>query len=472
MPTKNISNALIELLTEGSWEQIAQTHQDVGLDWRDDLKPGWGKPKYVERVLRELAPAEILVLAQRCLKYFPEHNTKDLQDALWHHEANDTLKLSIITRQKLADELDGKRLDPQNLPDHFLLQFSKQSKQLGYIEYDDSNNLVGTNFSANFHILSGTHAQHSQSTRKFSHREVLSSYGFFDWPDKRVFQFLERLVHPEVRQGSEQQEWLELLNETLRQDRLELAEHARVSNHPTFTVIELHQGVNGRPKNLLFASTGPKPEIGFTDAVNNDIKILRNEEHCLLYDRPLTDDGLLWEELVDWWADRQGISSVDETVRNEFGNRLMKSLGSKPEANFFAEYFRLFRKDLNERLPALLPQVYLHYDPVTIKHLQDRNEEKRFKIQRMDFLMLLPGRRRLIFEIDGKQHYSTEENGNWLASPQTYAETTSSDRMLRLAGYEVYRFGGYELSEPDRAHGVVEEFFTTLFRGAKILANE
>lgn len=33
---------------------------------------------------------------------------------------------------------------------------------------------------------------------------------------------------------------------------------------------------------LIFASRGPKPEIGFADAINNDIVILSGEESCLV----------------------------------------------------------------------------------------------------------------------------------------------------------------------------------------------
>ena len=40
------------------------------------------------------------------------------------------------------------------------------------------------------------------------------------------------------------------------------------------------------------------------------------------------------------------------------------------------------------------------------------------------------------------QHYS--DNG--VASPERYAAMVSEDRALRLARYEVYRFGGHELA--------------------------
>ncbi|NED54865.1 DUF559 domain-containing protein, partial [Micromonospora aurantiaca] len=78
--------------------------------------------------------------------------------------------------------------------------------------------------------------------------------------------------------------------------------------------------------------------------------------------------------------------------------------------------------------------------------------------QRMDFLMLLRGRRRVVIEIDGIQHYAIEKK----ASPKLYAEMVAEDRELYLAGYEVVRFGGDEFRSADRARVTVREFFTRL----------
>ena len=87
---------------------------------------------------------------------------------------------------------------------------------------------------------------------------------------------------------------------------------------------------------------------------------------------------------------------------------------------------------------AIIPQVYLHYDPKTLKELKG---EKRLSRQRMDFLLIFSNNERVVIEVDGKQHYSEED----LASPKKYTEMVAEDRKLRLSGYEVYRFSGYEL---------------------------
>lgn len=57
-------------------------------------------------------------------------------------------------------------------------------------------------------------------------------------------------------------------------------------------------GVQGSIKNLIFAANGPKPEIVLADAINNDIRIVKNEQYCLVYDQPIPERGLLWKDLV------------------------------------------------------------------------------------------------------------------------------------------------------------------------------
>jgi len=224
------------------------------------------------------------------------------------------------------------------------------------------------------------------------------------------------------------------------------------------------QGVSSEVKNLIFAANGPKPEIVLGDAIRNEIKIVKNQEYCLEYDRPVLEKGLLWEELVDWWRDKKELHNLtrSEQCTNLF-HRLKTSLGENhPEKILVDTYYSYFWKKLKEKLPALIPQVYLHYDPYTSKQLKG---EKRLSRERMDFLLLLPYRKNIVIEIDGQQHYS--ENGK--ASPKLYAEMVAEDRRLRLAGYELYRFGGYEFLDDAKAKQTVKNFFDDLFKLHSIL---
>ncbi len=46
---------------------------------------------------------------------------------------------------------------------------------------------------------------------------------------------------------------------------------------------------------------------------------------------------------------------------------------------------------------------------------------------------------------------------------QVYTEMVVEDKRLKLAGYDVYRFGGYEFTQSDKAVEAVRAFFSALF---------
>jgi very-short-patch-repair endonuclease len=77
----------------------------------------------------------------------------------------------------------------------------------------------------------------------------------------------------------------------------------------------------------------------------------------------------------------------------------------------------------------------------------------------MDFLLLLPGRQRIVLEVDGTHHFSVNDH----PSLKVYADMVSADRELRLAGYEIYRFGANELVGTG-AESKITDFFKKLFR--------
>ncbi|WP_429931589.1 hypothetical protein [Agrobacterium vitis] len=290
-----------------------------------------------------------------------------------------------------------------------------------------------------------------QNPGDWSVEQLFGEVGAFDCSRARFGALLEQAVHPLSRSGDEQTKTVAALNRVLARDGYELAQDGEISGHPLFSFRSLVRGVNGRPKNLIFASRGPKPEIGFADAINNDIVILSGEESCLIYDRPIGASGLLWSELVSWWGEvTPGADAAN------LGARLQESLASDAERKLFATYFKVYRSALGEGLPALLPQVYLHYDPAVVKTLRHRLPIPR---QRMDFLLLLPSRQRIVIEVDGKHHFSKND----LPSLKVYADMVSADRELRLAGYEVYRFGANELVG-DGAEARITDFFDKLFR--------
>jgi very-short-patch-repair endonuclease len=211
----------------------------------------------------------------------------------------------------------------------------------------------------------------------------------------------------------------------------------------------------GRPKNLIFASA-VKPDLRFRDAVNNDIEIVTNADKVLVYDRPIGAEGLRWSDLQLWWSETKGIAN-DKDAKETLYRRLLECLptNSPPQRLLFDSFFRSFRDHI-PKLPALLPEVWLHWDPKTVKE-RGSDSLSRF---RMDFLMLLPNGVRVVIEVDGAQHYS---NPDGRADCSRYAEMVAADRDLKLYGYEVFRFGGAEL-QGNSAPGLVKSFFELLFK--------
>ena len=84
--------------------------------------------------------------------------------------------------------------------------------------------------------------------------------------------------------------------------------------------------------------------------------------------------------------------------------------------------------------------------------------------QRMDFLLLFSNAGRVVVEVDGSQHFA--EDGK--PSLARYADMVAADRDLRLAGYEVYRFGANELTGHGSAERI-EAFFRRLLRKHAVL---
>jgi hypothetical protein len=173
--------------------------------------------------------------------------------------------------------------------------------------------------------------------------------------------------------------------------------------------------------------------------------------------------------MAKWWQESQDLPDL-KTARKSLGERLFDSVKrtqSIPEFAFFKTYYEVFGPALEDQLPALISQVYLHYDPQTFAQ---RSGWQVLPRQRMDFLMLLEHNVRLVFEMDGRHHYAEGE----VASPRLYAEVAREDRALRLRGYEVYRFGGAEFHDAQlsgnrqtvgsQSKAVIVNFFADLFR--------
>lgn len=453
----SLREAIVDLLSHGTWEDIERDHRRVGLSWRADLNPGWGKLKYVRRVLDDLSPEEVVALARRCTAVLTDRPRFAVENALWWIEARGTVLLTELTRRGIAGSLDGHAIIHGLDPGEFLKSFAEwpEYKPAPNVAYGDDGRLYRAKMDL-IGFMSG-----EQEYVVCSHVELLDEFDFMRWPDKRVFLFLERLVHPAARPDeADQLGWVRFLNEFIEVDGFHLVETGRISRRPVFAVQRLGAGQVGVPKNVIFASP-VKPDLRFRDAVSNDIEIVTNADKVLVYDRPIGPDGLCWRDLQAWWSESRGIND-EKAAKESLYKRLRSCLpeSSPPQRFLFEQFFRSFGSHV-PTLPALLPEVWLHWDPKTV---QERGPDALARF-RMDFLLLMPGNGRVVVEVDGREHYAEPEGR---ASPSKYAAMVAADRELRLAGYEVYRFGAVELGGDD-GRGRVREFFEALFRRHGVL---
>lgn len=276
--------------------------------------------------------------------------------------------------------------------------------------------------------------------------------------DVGLLEFLAEGLHPTVRPDTEEVgKLLELYNGVLRYDGYEIVQIDAISGAPVYGWHRIGEGVPGQPKNLIFAANGPKPEIVLPDAVNNDIRIVKNSEYCLVYERPIPPEGLTFAKLITWWREREELADQDDrTVGLALRDRLSASLGTNDAERLLFDVYQFRYGRDGFAIPALIPQVYLHYDPYTRRQ---RGGQRVLKQQRMDFLLLFPHRVRVVIECDGRQHYARPDGS---ASPDLYAEMVAEDREVRLRGYEVFRFGGAELVNRAMAIPMIENFFERL----------
>lgn len=373
-----------------------------------------------------------------------------IQDALWGLRS--TLALSKRHRREVARAIDGDVfLDAHQFEQLLDALFVLDDDPLGGF-FGNSSNSLRTRI--NRHVF--------RNPGDWSAEMLFEQIGALDASDARFARFIEALAGPDVRPDEpSQRAFVDVVNKALHRTGLALRETDTRDGYPVFSLLRIDATDPGRPKNLIFASSA-KPDLRFRDAVNNDIEIVSNADKVLVYDRPISGDGLRWSDLQAWWSDFTQTDDVQK-AKDALYRRLRASLpqSSPPQQLFFESYFRVFAPAI-PRLPALLPEVWLHWDPHTV---EERGREALLR-SRMDFLLLLPAGVRVVVEVDGKQHYAEEER----ASPVKYAALVAADRELQLRGYNVFRFGADELRDATAAHRVVKAFFTALFRKQGVTA--
>lgn len=157
--------------------------------------------------------------------------------------------------------------------------------------------------------------------------------------------------------------------------------------------------------------------------------------------------------------------AAERDVARSLHQRLHASLASEAERFVFFAFASRYADPDGMSQPALLPQVYVHFDPLTRRHREILSKPRRLARERMDFLLLLPEGVRIVIEVDGRHHYAREVpkgSGCWMAAPDLCSEMAAEDRALRLKGYEASRFGGEELLEARDDLRFIRQFFAEM----------
>lgn len=415
------------------------------------------KRSFVKPMLLDKNEADLLRIAERTLEHVDHAPLETLVTEMTKHA---DMRVSVLVRKDVLGALEG--AGPL---------FGDQPV-LTALERIFGSQVVAGEYLRPTSSRAGPITQWYIKNDDWSHRELLEHCGALDCPQTTFFKLIEEILHPLSRRDAEQLQLAEAISQCLRRDGFAVQATAAESGYPIFEVVRATAGVRGPMKNLIFASIGAKPELVIRDAVSNDVEIVKNAHQVLVFDRTLPSSGMLsWAVLQQWWAELNGLADGPAAKAGLYRRLLqsVKQTGSPGEFAVFRAYYEHFGPRPPDRLPALIPQVYLHYDPYTKR---ERGDEQVLARQRMDFLLLLENGVRIVLEVDGQHHYGVEAGGKFQANPGLYASMAAEDRRLRLAGYEVYRFGGHEFKGVRLDHdevdaesaGLVVDFFTRLFK--------
>ncbi|MFF3089987.1 hypothetical protein ACFVRB_33865 [Streptomyces nojiriensis] len=416
------------------------------------------KRERVARSFAQVPDSDLHTVAQHLLAngYASTAQRLGIEDVLWAESSPP--EIPSRTRRELARSLDLADL------------IRSESRFMGMLSRfwalaDEMSPLVDAFFGTQGPSLKRDIEQHVfRNPGDWSTEDLFENLGAFEAGDARFARFLEALVSADVLlDEAAQRHLVAAINTHVRGAAIELRETGTEGGYPRFSMVSTRLAQNRKPKNIIFASL-TKPDIRFQSAMDNDIEILGDPDNTLVYDRPTPDNGLRWRDLQTWWQDTHQIPT-EADAKTSLYRRLRSSLpdNSPGQQNLFDLYHQILGSKVYD-LPALLPEVWLHWDHQTVR---ERGPQALLR-SRMDFLLLLPHEQRIVLEVDGSQHY-TRDRGQ---RPDTakYAETMAGDRDLKLRGYEVFRFGHDELREASDAQALLEQFLPTLFQRFKVSA--
>ncbi|MFI8558981.1 hypothetical protein [Pseudomonas putida] len=415
----------------------------------DDCTEYDSKKRHFQKAVEAAGDIEMVTAAQRALEQlgFEVHERDQLQELVWDDGTAPVIPGRY--RRELAEKLNT--IDLYMDRDAFE-QVLSEFWRIDTISFVDLLRPTPT--------LRQEIVRHYIENPDWDAVMLFDKLGAFKSSNARFGRFVEALASSRVLPSEPaQRKFIGIVNDTLKACGVHVVIGMGEDAFLTASLVSVGPGKQSSPKNLIFAST-TKPDLRLGNALDNDIEVVTGIEDVLIYDRPIGCSGLLWRELQAWYAQTFGVDEGD--AKQRLYQRLKACLpkSSPPQTLAFTSFFKAFTTAIPE-LPVLLPEVWFHWDPLTVS----RRGKDALLRSRMDFLLLLPGGVRVVIEVDGKHHYSDPDGRS---SPRLYSEMMAADRALRLVGYEVYRFGASELLQPN-AEEMLIGFYRSLFERYSLL---
>lgn len=361
-----VRSALVEYLKSYSALDLPSICERLQIPCNSDLDPMHSKTTYLKSGISKMKDKEITGLLRVIVL---DDDCPELIEKIDRYLEEELFEITTITRRKilnwLSEQID---LEGELRIDKFLNRiWDLKNMPSIYGETNREEDIL----------------RHMVRNDDLTYKELLEDVLKVIYVSDRTFKkFMEELTYPDVHSKERQKEYVKVLNSYLKDDGFFLNCSNYVSGDPVFTLRKSVRGVGNTVKNIIFAGIGGKPDIVLEDSLSNNIRLIENGTECLIYNQPISVDGLKWNELVTWWGNTDKYTKKDA---DRFFDRLLKSTDSNAEKNFMWVYYEYFIKGRNNPgLPALIPQVYCHYDPKSAKM---RNGAV-YVHQRMDFLML------------------------------------------------------------------------------------
>jgi hypothetical protein len=152
--------------------------------------------------------------------------------------------------------------------------------------------------------------RHVLQDQDYDPEYVFEMLGAYTCTNARFVAFIEGLCSHRFRpDAAEQKRMADIMNEPLSACGVVLIHASDEGGYPVYRMISKIAGNVGRPKQVIFAPLGIKPDLRFVDAVNSDVEVASDADKVLMYDRPISVEGLRWRDLQAWWADAQKVSN-------------------------------------------------------------------------------------------------------------------------------------------------------------------